>query len=285
MSEPLRTAPSAAPATDAEREALIEKLLLAGLDHYFEGSYEQAVNVWTRVVFLERGHGRARAYIERARGALAERQRQAEELLYRGVAAYEAGDLPAARDLLTRAVADGSVNETALVFLQRLGRVEVAEGRGPAGSAVRLAGASAGGFPLPRSGRGRRFRRPRFRGTAGKGATNWFTTIAVSALVAGAILLAAQPIASWLGELPVSAPVIESRAPEPLPIIRAAEARVARARDLYAGGRLRDALRLLDTIDPADPFRAQADRLTSEIQRDLLATVAPPPASAGRVAR
>ena len=66
----------------ADREALIEQLLLAGLDHYFDGSYEQAVNVWTRVAFLERGHGRARAYIERARGALAERQRESEELLH-----------------------------------------------------------------------------------------------------------------------------------------------------------------------------------------------------------
>src|SRR5688572_9750035 len=128
MSEPLRTAPAdQGPATDADREALIEKLLLAGLDHYFEGSYEQAVNVWTRVAFLERGHGRARAYIERARGALAERQRQAEELLHRGIEAYDAGDLQSARDLLMRAIADGGANETALVFLQRLGRLQAAE--------------------------------------------------------------------------------------------------------------------------------------------------------------
>jgi hypothetical protein len=91
MSDLSRTPADSAAGTEAEREALIEKLLLAGLDHYFEGSYEQAVNVWTRVAFLERGHGRARAYIERARGALAERQRQAEELLHRGIEAYETG--------------------------------------------------------------------------------------------------------------------------------------------------------------------------------------------------
>src|SRR5688572_4191429 len=127
MTEPLRTAPGNDVSAEADREALIEKLLLAGLDHYFEGSYEQAVNVWTRVAFLERGHGRARAYIERARGALAERQRQGEELLHRGIEAYEAGDLPAARDLLTRVVAEGGANETALVFLQRLGRLQTVQ--------------------------------------------------------------------------------------------------------------------------------------------------------------
>ena len=125
MTEPLRTAPpEQGPATDAEREALIERLLLAGLDHYFEGRYEQAVNVWTRVAFLERGHGRARAYIERARGALAEQQRESEELLHTGVEAYKAGDLRTARDLLTRAVAEGGANDTALMFLQRLGHLE-----------------------------------------------------------------------------------------------------------------------------------------------------------------
>mgnify|MGYP003350088360 CR=1 FL=1 len=45
----------------------IEQLLLAGLDAYFAGQHEQAINVWTRVVFLDRHDDRARAYIERDR--------------------------------------------------------------------------------------------------------------------------------------------------------------------------------------------------------------------------
>lgn len=264
MSEPLRTAPSEAPANEADREALIERLLLAGLDHYFEGSYEQAVNVWTRVAFLERGHGRARAYIERARGALAERQREVEELLHRGVEAYEAGDLPAARDLLTRAIAEGGANDTALVFLQRLGRVE---GVGGGGGAT---GAPAPRLLQPARVEGARAGAPSRGG--GRDATNWFLTCVVSVLVAAAILVAAQPIASWLGELPISAPAIETRSAEPLPIVRASEARVTRARELYENGRLRDALRLLDGIDIADPLRPEADRLKAAVQRQLLAT-------------
>src|SRR5215510_13982221 len=129
MSEPLRTDPAdQAPlseADQADRAARIEQLLLSGLDHYFGGQYEQAINIWTRVAFLERGHGRARAYIERARSALAERQRESEELTHTGIAAYEAGDLQAARDLLTRAVDQGGANDTALLFLQRLNRLDV----------------------------------------------------------------------------------------------------------------------------------------------------------------
>src|SRR5690606_15679799 len=59
-----------------------EALLVAGLDHYFEGRYEEAIHLWTRLLFIDRGHARARAYINRARSALAERQRRADELMH-----------------------------------------------------------------------------------------------------------------------------------------------------------------------------------------------------------
>src|SRR5260370_32932802 len=91
----------AAPAAD--RDAKIEQLLLAGLDRYFAAQYEQAINVWTRVLFLDRNHARARAYIERARSALAERQRESEELLQGGLAAFGRGDGDDARRLLQAA--------------------------------------------------------------------------------------------------------------------------------------------------------------------------------------
>ena len=71
-----------------DRDVKIEQLLLAGLDHYFNAQYEQAMDVWTRVLFLDRGHARAGAYIERARAALGERQREADELVHTGVAAF-----------------------------------------------------------------------------------------------------------------------------------------------------------------------------------------------------
>jgi hypothetical protein len=255
MNEPFRTPADGGPSSEAEREARIEALLVAGLDHYFAAKYEQAINVWTRVAFLERGHGRARAYIERARGALAERQRETEELLHTGVAAYQAGDLQAARDLLNRAVDAGGANETALVFLERLGRLEAAaQASGPALSRRFSSTRPAAGVDPPLR-------------------TNWLTTVAASAAVATVILLAAQPVASWLVEFPAAAPQQAPPAADPLPVIRASETRVDRARQLHAAGRLRDALRTLEDIDIADPLRGEADRLKAEVQRDLLATI------------
>src|ERR671931_1974240 len=96
------------PASDADRDAKIEQLLLIGLDHYFAAQYEQAINVWTRALFLDRNHARARAYIERARSALAERQRQSEELLQTGVAAFRRGESDEARRLLQAAIDRGA---------------------------------------------------------------------------------------------------------------------------------------------------------------------------------
>lgn len=272
MTEPLRAAPASDGSAEADRDALIERLLLAGLDHYFDGQYEHAVNVWTRVAFLERGHGRARAYIERARGALAERQRHSDELLDRGLGAYRSGDLATARDLLTRAVAAGG-SETALVFLHRLGIAEAG-----------LAAAT----PLPRvgsDGSGLVGRPPHRRQmtSSGVGRTNWAATIVVSVAVAGAILLAAQPIASWLGDQPATGSAAGARTSEPVPVIRAAEMRFARARDLYQRGRVRDALRTLEAIERGDPIRADADALMATIQSALLANTEP--TSRGEAAR
>jgi hypothetical protein len=274
MTEPLRTAPGSDGSADADRDALIERLLLAGLDHYFEGRYEQAVNVWTRVAFLERGHGRARAYIERARGALAERQRESDELLHRGLDAYRTGDLSGARDLLTRAVANGST-ETALVFLERLGIAEA----GQAAAVAVLSPGDAGPALFGRTPQRRHGDR-----SPVATSTNWITTILVCVVVAGAILLGAQPIASWLGDGPEAAPIASPRATDPLPVVRAAEMQLARARTLFEGGKLHDALRLLESIDRGDPLRGDADTLTAAIQTAILAT-APPLQTAGEAVR
>src|SRR3954454_3163556 len=129
MSDPLRLDGSRAHADVAsasERDAKIEQLLLVGLDHYFAARYELAINVWTRALFLDRSHARARAYIDRARSALAERLRESEELLQNGVAAFQRGDGGEARRLLQAAIEGGAPSEEALAVLDRLNRLEAA---------------------------------------------------------------------------------------------------------------------------------------------------------------
>ena len=241
-------------AADADRDARIEQLLLSGLDQYFAGSYQQAITIWTRVVFLERGHSRARAYIERARSALAEQQRECEELVHTGVDAYNAGDVTTARDLLTRAVEQGGPSDTALLFLDRLNRVS-----GPTT------------LDLPQGNLSPRTLHGTGSASQGGRASGWLPTLLMSGTVAAAVLTGTLSLVSWFTDpaaSPAAAP--ERTTVEPLPVVRSSEIIIARARSLYADGHLRDALRALERVDSADPMRPQADRLRAEVQRALL---------------
>ena len=272
MTEPLRTdtARIAAPSDDRDRATRIEELLVSGLDHYFAADYEQAINIWTRVVFLERDHDRARAYIDRARSAIAERQRESEELLHRGVDAYKSGDVATARDLLTRAVDRGAPRDEALLLLDRLDRLDGVGFDAPSYQRSAPARSSPVAALPPAAGRSWR----------------WWIAGGAGVAAATAVVLGGAPVLSWMIEVPpaVSPPIVQ--AAEPLPIVRTADTLLDRARRLYVGGHLHDALRLLDRIDVADPVRAAADRLRADVQRDLLAAAfagTPGPSEAGVV--
>ena len=258
MTDPLRTDDLAesGEVPERERNARVEHLLLAGLDHYFAGQHELAISVWTRVLFLDRGHARAKAYIDRARSAIAERQREGDELLHTGAEAFERGDAGIARTLLTSAVERGVHSEEALVLLERVNRF--------APTGVRPARSLA----LPRAESDSDLTAPD-RGASSRAA--WIATGVLAGLAtAGVIAWIALTRPGWLPlrdtEVAPQATVVEDPLPLPLP----SEAWIARARGLHDDGRLRDALAVLDSISASDPSRKDADELRAVIQRRLL---------------
>lgn len=262
MADPFFT--SAAPDVPAgsERETKIEHLLLTGLDHYFDGQYDQAINVWTRALFLDRGHARARAYIERARAALAERQRESEELLQRGLAAFDRGASVEARRLLESAITRGAPRDEALSVLDRIQRL------GPSGHgmAVDSVGPGLAGNPGPvATARGRWQRWLVWGGLA------MATALVVVLLVAltPAEVISWRRTAQWAPSAPISA---KSASPvgSSLAVPRRGERALGRARTLAQTGRLRDALATLEQVSLTDVERPAADRLRGEIQRQLL---------------
>lgn len=262
MTDPLRSdpLPTGGDVPERERDARVEELLLTGLDHYFLGQHELAVSVWTRVLFLDRGHARARAYIERARSALAERQRETEELLHTGAAAFHRGDAGAARRLLTSAVERGAASEEAIVLLERLNRLENASPANvPNGLDDRRRNTSDA--PVP-----------------GDVAPERVSRLAwIAAGVCAGLAVAAMAVWLWIGagapwtrEQPDRRPSTVQTEPERLPIPSSAEAALTRAERLHSSGRLHDAMEVLESVRQGDPLRPRADALRATIQKQLL---------------
>ncbi len=245
---------------DADRAVKIERLLLSGLDHYFKGRYERAIDIWTRVLFLDRSHARARAYIERARAALSERLRESEELVHTGVEAFERGDVAEARSLLTSAIKKGGGRDEALTVLDRLNRLEVAAGgdrlprRGEATGSVTQREFNPGAQPDPRRVR-----------------------VVPLVLFVGVVVVVGYAAMSWgewesliWGQPSLRMVVPAQTTGESLPLPLGASVRVSRARRLVEDGRLHEALGVLAMVGSGNSLTKEADALRAEIQRQLL---------------
>jgi tetratricopeptide (TPR) repeat protein len=246
---------------EREKDARVEGLLLGGLDYYFTGQYELAISVWTRVLFLDRGHARAKAYIDRARSAIAERQREGEELLHTGAAAFDRGDAGTARLLLNSAVERGAASEEAQAMLERLDRLEQAHATVrslPASTARPAMEPTAPAVSRPPD-------------KAGSSRIVWVAVGVLAGLAAAGVVAwvsVARP--DWLPVKPASPAQDTVQVTDPLPVPTPSEIWLSRARRLYDDGRLRDALRALAAIGAADARRTEADELEAAIQRRLL---------------
>jgi tetratricopeptide (TPR) repeat protein len=261
-SDPLRTE-ATTPANSSpgvERDAKIEQLLLAGLDHYFASQYEQAINIWTRALFFDRNHARARAYIERARRAQAERQRESEELLHNGVTAYRRGDGREARRLLQAALDAGAPFEDAFPMLDRLNQLEAATSQ-PAALRIRNLAHTPTGAVADDI-------RPRSTQALALG----FALLAVLAVGAYVVVSSRgewRPWSSLAGKQATStaAPAVREMT---FSVPTAGEMALAGARSRMSRGDLHAALSTLERVRPTDPLKGEADRLRADVQRQLL---------------
>lgn len=276
MADPQTSGPrrtEAAPG--AEDEGRIEQLLVTGLDHYFAGEFEAAINLWTRVLFLDRTHDRARAYIDRARSAQAEQQRISEALVHEGLAAFDKGEVIRARALLSDALDQGASHDVALGVIGRIDRLDA----GSRIAAPMVPAVRRRALPSPSATADVHQRR----GTIAL----WWATAAGIVMVAAIsfVMVAPNGVMEWF---PVQAttgrPATLSAPPAPLPVPSPTEAYLARARSLFTNGKLRDALRALDRVPVGDALRPEAERIRAEIQRELLAVASAEASSASSIA-
>ncbi|MGE0359728.1 MAG: hypothetical protein AB7H93_21135 [Vicinamibacterales bacterium] len=238
--------------SDVERQTRIEQLLVSGLDEYFAGRLDHAINVWTRVLFLDRANDRARAYIDRARRAQAESQRETEALVHQGLQAFDGGDVERARALLTAALERGAAHEQTLPVLHRIG----------------LLASPPSAAPAPR--------RPRWRRVARSAAPaaarpwRWPLALALLAMSGAGLWIVLTPTGDDAGS---AAPVVDPAAAV-LPVPGASDAHLARAEQLFTAGKLPDALAVLDRVSPGDDAYPAAQALRGRVQRELLQAAA-----------
>lgn len=243
-----------------ERDAQIDALVDAGLDRYFAGGFEDAIHLWTRVLFLDRTHQRARAYIDRARTGLAERQRRSDELLHASRDLLDRGQPEASRRLLSEAMAAHADEAQASALHARLDRLERAGALQPLAPPV--APVAVPGWSWLDA------RRRMWR---------WLLPAAATMVMAVA---AALVVVEW----GTGAPPAEGFRPAsaPPPILSRSQVAIVRARALFGQGRLAEALAVLDRVAPDGPERAAADALRIEIQQLLLASVWTAPTTSSR---
>jgi len=254
MAEPRRLDSSSSPDA-AGRDGEIDALLVDGLDRYFNGGYDDAIHIWTRVLFLDRSHARARAYIDRARTAVAERQRRSDELLATTGQLLDRGETEGARAMLAEAVAASGDDEHAAALRSRLERLERA---------------AAGAGPMARLP-------PRTEAVPGWTWHRRPTAVAVTlGLVASAAvvvaIMAGPAVQEWAGLGASGDRIAASVTPVRLPVLSSVDVALIRAQTLYERGRLAEALVALDRVALDSPQRPQADTLRLDIQRLLLAS-------------
>jgi tetratricopeptide (TPR) repeat protein len=257
MTEPKRRDVTAVPQGTGQ-DSRVDDLLVEGLDRYFLGEFEDAIHLWTRVLFLDRSHASARAYIDRARGAIVERQRRAEETLQHVAVMLEQGRVREARHQLQQAVdALGEDERTAALRLrlERLDRV-FADG-------------------------------PRIRAAEEPPAVRWQnwlserltlrTWLMAAGLVVLTVFLATNDVRGLVGGEVGSAIPAPTLSSAPVPVPSAEEVSLVRARTLYARGRLAEALQALDRVKFDQAAREETDRLRVDIQRLLLSAASEGP--------
>jgi tetratricopeptide (TPR) repeat protein len=101
-SSSIDTVDPVSPPGDSDGGTKTSDLLRQGRAFLNAGHYQQAINVWTRILFLDRGNLAAREAIDKAKRSMAERQRELDALVGEAAKRAEKGERPKAKRLLAR---------------------------------------------------------------------------------------------------------------------------------------------------------------------------------------
>ncbi|MBI2840987.1 MAG: hypothetical protein HYX75_21930 [Acidobacteria bacterium] len=81
-------------------EETIDRLMREGQAHYDEGQFQDAANIWSRILVIDETHQQGQEVVARARRAVEEQQREIDEMLHRARDLHSRGLAEEALDLL-----------------------------------------------------------------------------------------------------------------------------------------------------------------------------------------
>jgi tetratricopeptide (TPR) repeat protein len=276
------------------------ELLRQGEALYSRGLYHEAVHVWTRILFLDRGNPQARLRIDKAKEAVAERERRLDADLAEARALFESGNLREARERVRSVLAaDGGHSEAvaleaAIEALDRrndppretdvLAGVTTQPAMPAKGAAVPATPAQGVVFRVPKvsrpsSGRSRPAATSRLQMTA-------FVLVSLS-LFAAALLYVRENWDTIVSDGAYAHPaglaptVLPERLTASVPDL--SQLRYYNGQRLFAQGRYREALAELRLVDRDSSVGSEARGLVLRIEERLLRDPAgPEPAEAPR---
>lgn len=263
------------PAPTGTAPSKTDELYHQGDELYSMGLYEQAIHVWTRILFLDKSHPGAKRAIERATRAVSERQRVLDEELAVASRLIDRGDLVGASTKVRNVLSADPRNSEGHQLVERIAakkrRVDVGGAPAVAEPAVNQ--------ELPAAKRGLLLRvsrsvTPRYSSGAGgsrlKMAAFALGTILVFATGALYLHLNWESIVSD-GAFAVGAEsIVGSDEPEPAFVPGPSELRYYNGARLFAKGRYREALSELALVEDGTPVAEKARGLILRIEEKLL---------------
>jgi tetratricopeptide (TPR) repeat protein len=99
-------------------------LLRQGDNLYSRGLYHQAIHVWTRILFLDRGNPEARVRIDNAKQAVAELQRRLDAEIAEARGLFDAGEIERARERVRTVLAADSSHGDAVQLAASIEAIE-----------------------------------------------------------------------------------------------------------------------------------------------------------------
>jgi hypothetical protein len=262
---------SAGPISDVASKT--EELSLQGEEFYRQGLFQQAIHVWTRILFLDRANLEARGAIERAKRDIAERQRRLDLEIVEAARLLEEGEVEASRLRVRSVLTVDASHPEANLLAQEIAtldrRSEIAR-ETPRESSQEAPAAPAKGIVL---------RVPKSQASSSPAERPIASGLKMAFFVmAGVLLFSASALylyANWDSLVSDGAFVHPGvHAPPPAveiqPVPDLSELRYMNGARLFAQGRYREALSELSRVDRVSPVIGPARSLILRIEERLL---------------